>query len=228
MVDVITNYYQRIKAKRITSIAIACVFAISVVGTIGFGPQVMALVEPHITINMDPAQTTEPFQIKDDLGSEVFSINSDATISSANYADLVFKQESVVNVDGPAGDTVSNPLFLAKWQLTKQAGTTDSFKILPSTTLYGTGLRSSGTNAVVCEGFTSTDGINWNDFTPRISFQNSQFTNDADSASGIFMDEDELFFAIACYGGNAVGTIKEITFNGRIDLPLGYSIERIL
>ncbi len=204
------------------------ILAAGIIGLVAATPTIYAIVEPHITINMDPGQTTKPFEIKDDLGTEVFSVNPDATISSANYADLVFKQESAVNVDGPAGDTVSNPVFLAKWQLTKQAGTTDSFKILPSTTLYGTGLRSSGTNAVVCEGFTSTDGINWNDFTPRIIFQNNQFTNNADSASGIFIDEDELFFAIACYGGNAVGTIKEITFNGRIDLPLGYSIERVL
>jgi len=205
-------------------------FGILIVGFIGLvaaSPTIYAVVEPHITINMEPSQTTKPFEIKDDLGSEVFSVNPDATISSANYVDLVFKQESGVNVS--AGQNITNPIILAEWELTKQSGITNSFKTFSFTSLTATGLKSSGTFNVFCGAIVSEDGIDWRTSSLRVFFSTNQFTNKADT-SGFSMSKDDFFFALACWGAedDEVGVMKEITFNGRIHLPLGYSIERIL
>ncbi len=43
-------------------------------------PIAYGLVEPSIIINMEPSQTTKPLQIKDNLGTEVFSVDVDGTI----------------------------------------------------------------------------------------------------------------------------------------------------
>ena len=45
-----------------------------------FTPTIYAIVEPHITINMDPGQTTKPLQIKNSGGTEVFSVDVDGTL----------------------------------------------------------------------------------------------------------------------------------------------------
>lgn len=50
------------------------------IGLFAFGEQVMAIVEPHITINMDLGQTTKPFVINDNTGMEIFSVDTDGTI----------------------------------------------------------------------------------------------------------------------------------------------------
>ena len=56
------------------------ILAVGILGLIASSPTIYALVEPHITITMEPAQTTKPFQINDDQGTEVFSVDVDGTI----------------------------------------------------------------------------------------------------------------------------------------------------
>jgi len=203
-------------------------FGILIVGFIGLvsSPTIYAIVEPHITINMEPGQTTNPFQINDDQGTEIFSINPDSTFSTANYVDLVFKQESEVNVS--AGQNITNPVILATWKLTKQPGITDSVKTFSFASLTGTGLKSSGTFNVFCGTISSEDGINWFDSGVKLFFKTSQFTNRAESGTFSLFDTAS-FFGLACFGAenDEVGVMKELTFNGRIYLPLGYSIERV-
>ena len=85
-------------------------FGILVVGFIGIGaasPTIYAIVEPHITINMDPGQTTKPFQINDNLGTEIFSVDTDGTIfpSDGSGAGLTFASV-VKSVD----ETITNSI----------------------------------------------------------------------------------------------------------------------
>jgi len=76
-----------------------------VIGLVAFSPAIYALVEPHIIINMDPGQTTKPFQIKDNLGTVVFSVDTDGTIfpsdgsgaGSLVFAKVVKSVDEVVN-----------------------------------------------------------------------------------------------------------------------------------
>jgi len=53
------------------------VLAVAIVVSV---PIVYALVEPSIIINMDAGQTTKPLQIKDSVGTEVFSVDTTGTI----------------------------------------------------------------------------------------------------------------------------------------------------
>jgi len=59
------------------------IFTVIVVASIIASPFVYAAVEPHITINMELGQTTKPFVINDDTGTEVFSVDVDGTITGS-------------------------------------------------------------------------------------------------------------------------------------------------
>ena len=41
------------------------ILAAGIISLVASSPTIYAIVEPHITINMEPAQTTKPFEIKD-------------------------------------------------------------------------------------------------------------------------------------------------------------------
>jgi len=95
-------------------------------------PIVYGAIEPSIIINMDPSQTTKPLQIKDNLGTEVFSVDTDGTIfpatgglgnsslssgvSFSNMYELSFEQVAqetqIFNASGR-----DNFLQLAKWRI---------------------------------------------------------------------------------------------------------------
>jgi len=95
--------------------------AASVLGMLSFSEEVRAIVEPHITINMEPSQTTKPFVINDDTGTEVFSVDVDGTITPAGtttgsngLTSFEFFQKSPVTFFGDR----DNPFVFAKWRLT--------------------------------------------------------------------------------------------------------------
>ena len=99
-------------------------FGILIVGFIGLvaaSPTIYAIVEPHITIDMDPGQTTKPFVINDDTGSEVFSIDVDGTITpsgtttgTGGITSFEFFQKSPMTFFADRDD----PFVFAKWRLT--------------------------------------------------------------------------------------------------------------
>ncbi len=63
-------------------------------------PLVYAIVEPHIKITMDGAQTTKPIQIVDSQNNEVFSIDTDGTI----FPDPVLNKQVLADIN--TGKTV--------------------------------------------------------------------------------------------------------------------------
>jgi len=97
-------------------------FGILIVGFIGLvaaSPTIYAIVEPHITINMDPGQTTKPLVINDNTGTEVFSVDVDGTISpsgtgTGGITSFEFFQKSPVTFFADR----DNPFVFAKWRLT--------------------------------------------------------------------------------------------------------------
>lgn len=64
---------------------LVAIFAILAVISI---PIVYAVVEPSIILNMDSGQTTKPLQIKDNLGNEVFSVDTDGTVFPAQGGEV--------------------------------------------------------------------------------------------------------------------------------------------
>ena len=96
---------------------LACV----ILGVLVSSPTIYAIVEPHITITMDPGQTTKPLVINDDTGTEVFSVDVDGTISpsgatigTGDITSFEFFQKTPVTFFADR----DNPFVFAKWTLT--------------------------------------------------------------------------------------------------------------
>ena len=116
-------------------------FGILIVGFIGLvaaSPTIYAIVEPHITINMDPGQTTKPFVINDDTGTEVFSVDVDGTTTAGDLTAFEFFQKETLQF---TGDGISNRVTLAKWRLTWDL---DAASTIKKTTQFSNGAWISG------------------------------------------------------------------------------------
>ena len=105
-------------AENIKKLFLFTILSIGIISGVVLSPEIWAIVEPHITITMDPGQTTKPFVINDDSGSEVFSVDVDGTINptSAGTDGLT----SLEFYRGPAlqfNNIQTDPLVLAKWRL---------------------------------------------------------------------------------------------------------------
>ncbi len=111
---------KKINLNLVLVLAVASVIAI---------PIVYGAIEPSIIINMDAGQTTKPLQIKDNLGTEVFSVDTDGTIfpsgfgniplnsgTTSNTYELSFEQVAettqIFNASG-----IDNFLQLARWKI---------------------------------------------------------------------------------------------------------------
>jgi len=139
-----------------------------IIGLVASSPTIYAIVEPHITINMEPGQTTKPFQINDDQGTEVFSVDVDGTITPSGTGTngltaFEFFQKSPMTFFADR----DNPFVFAKWRLTwnLSAGTPQITIIknldIVSGEIRGLGVGGSGaagTGDLGVSGFTITDG----------------------------------------------------------------------
>ncbi len=67
-------------AENIKKLFLFTILSIGIISGVILSPEIWAIVEPHITITMEPGQTTKPLQIKDSSGTEVFSVDTDGTI----------------------------------------------------------------------------------------------------------------------------------------------------
>ena len=204
------------------------ILAAGIISLVASSPTIYALVEPHITINMEPAQTTKPFEIKDDLGSEVFSINPDGSLSSGNFVMLHFEQKGTITI--PQEASFNDPEILAEWRVVKDPGVSDGFIFISTGSILGQVKRVSGTSASVGFHFyISDDGIDWDD-RMSASTSSTTFTSRADLIAHTFPNIGNEFFA---FGGHTnapdtVGEVKDFAGTVVIMLPAGYSLERVL
>jgi len=72
------------------------ILSVGIISGVVLSPEIWAMIEPHITITMDPEQTTKPFQILDNFGDEVFSVDVDGTIFPPPPAPIDFGTEIVI------------------------------------------------------------------------------------------------------------------------------------
>ena len=77
------------------------ILSVGIISGVVLSPEIWAMIEPHITITMDPGQTTKPFQILDNLGDEVFSVDVDGTVFPSTSFSLTAGTEEIVlnNID---------------------------------------------------------------------------------------------------------------------------------
>lgn len=201
--------------------------ATAVIGIIALSPSIYAIVEPHITINMDPGQTTKPFIINDTAtNTEIFSVDADGSTKLGNIVNLNFGQQGVIQV--PSTASGSNPDTLAVWQIVKDPSVSDNYIVFVESTVIGNIRQVSGGGETAFGLFRSTDGITW------------QSVQVAPGSAGTFQAEfgnltfhepvlGAQFIAVGVYttSSSGVGEVKDISVTSAIDLPTGYSLERI-
>ena len=200
------------------------------IGFFAFGP-IYAIVEPHITITMDPGQTTKPFVINDDTGSEVFSVNPDGSFFAANVAQLHFGQNSEVSV--AAGDVLATPKILARWNIIHPAGEEAAKRVTWGSVLTAVGIRDSGSNTIRLVMLTSVDnGSTWSTSDHSVFGFGSSFSASQDTQEvAIFSfpnDLTDLAFAAISGDGATTGRWKEIESSVIIFLPSNYKVVRVV
>ena len=204
------------------------ILTVGIIGLVASSPTIYAIVEPHITINMDPGQTTKPFQINDDLGSEVFSVNPDGTFFASNTILIHTAKTDLFqysnNVDNGRGD------FFGIWQVTKQPGVENLGIITSSCGGQVEAHEISGTSSSKAGFFVSQDNeVSYTDFgsininsiplTLREMFpQNLGFPKDTTHiAIGLGFSDD----------GN-IGEARNFNFFCFLHLPEGFTVTRVI
>ncbi len=150
-------------------------------------PLVYAIVEPHIKITMDGAQTTKPFLIVDSQNNEVFSIDTDGTLFPDPTADIILNQASpdykyyveythedvIIYGTGSDNGDYNNWLVLAEYRidfnsLTENEGSGDTSTTYPAPIFIGGSFlngfvkSSSGTfDAEISVRWTRDGGATW-------------------------------------------------------------------
>jgi len=199
-----------------------------IIGLVASSPTIYAIVEPHITITMDPGQTTKPFVINDDTSTEVFSINPDGSFSASNVVMLHFEEKGVINV--PSGTLKSSPQLLAVWQLVKEPGISDN-KVFFSKSILSGQLRSvNGLGSAQFANYISTDGINWTtEGVINAGSSSTTFSPESRLRLNNFLFSDPQFFAFGLHtDADGIGEAKEISGTTTYILPAGHSLVRIL
>jgi len=170
------------------------VLAGTVIALFAFTPTIYALVEPHITINMDPGQTTKPFVINDDLGTEVFSIDVDGVISPPQATDDLKGIQVLSFEQGPEIETsnlgINNAVELAKWRIDfvtpPPLGENPAIRVIDA--YVSVQLKTTNTQANSQFGFaTSTDDTAWSKYVIRLGNQLS-FKGSLTDRQGVLFD----------------------------------------
>ena len=202
------------------------------IGLIVYSPTIYAIVEPHITINMDPGQTTKPFVINDTAtNTEVFSVNPDGSFFAANVAQLHFGQNSEVSV--AAGDVLATPKILARWNIIHPAGEEAAKPVNWGSVMTAVGTRDSGSSSIRLVMLTSVDnGSTWSTSSHSVIGFGSSFSDRQDRQEiAIFSfpgDLTDLAFAAINDNGATTGRWKEIESSVIIFLPSNYKVVKVV
>lgn len=204
-------------------------FAAGIVGLILSSPTIYAIVEPHITITMDPAQTTNPFQINDDQAEAVFAIDSNGVIISTGAPiQLLYEADGPINI--PSGIEFPAQIFLAKWEITKPVGALDTEILVFSNTNQAEMRRTSGIDSTFYTVLVSPDDVIYN---TQEGLGTSSDTYEAVFDGFASLDgypSNTRFIAIGVSNGDATtsGEIQNVKTYLEIMLPHGWTIERVL
>lgn len=213
------------QAENTKKLFIFSILTISIIGTfLIFSSEVMALVEPHITITMEPGQTTKPFQIKDDQGTDVFAVDVDGTITGST-SEMLVSSDTITTVS--ANKTQTNPLVLSKWQITKSRGIDLSPRLIEAA-LIGSGRVTSGTGFILLEFQRSTDDITYaTSFS--LSTNDSVFTQKLANANPFNLQNNVRFYRVVMYNTDGATTGEWESFKVWIEqmLPATYSMQKI-
>jgi len=202
--------------------------AIGSILSFAFSEEVRAIVEPHITIIMEPSQTTKPFQINDDQGTEVFSINPDGSFTAGNIVVMHFEQKGIITM--PLGFRSPALKELAVWKIVKDPAVADNNRIYSDLeVLTGLSKKTQGTSSIQFGIFSSPDGTTWNSEVGSGS-SGASFSTFFSSNHQFQLRTDAQFiaFGVRTFNDDTAGEFKDVSGTLIAILPVGYSIEKIL
>lgn len=100
---------------------LVAILSVGIISGVIVSPEIWAIVEPHITINMESGQTTKPFTINDVNGDAVFQVNTDSSLSTSAFEEINFASSLVSTV---VGETQNSPKLL--WHIDIQENGNES------------------------------------------------------------------------------------------------------
>jgi len=208
------------------------ILAGGIIGLVAFSPTIYALVEPHITINMEPAQTTKPFVINDDTSTEVFSVDADGVLSSQGLKVLSFEQGPVIETSNVG---INNAVELAKWRIdfASPPATGDKPPLRVVDAYVSGQIKTTNSASFAFFGFAiSTDDATWslkcNIGTSQLVFQGDFCVQDQDT---IFDDLTSVGYISVRLFTNSLPEpmqVKNAIANSIIVLPEGATITRVI
>jgi len=204
------------------------ILAGGILGLIASGPTIYAIVEPHITIIMEPGQITKPLQISDDQGTEVFSINPDGSFTAGNIVVMHFEQKGIITM--PLGFRSPALKELAVWKIVKDPAVADNNRIYSDLeVLTGLSKKTQGTSSIQFGIFSSPDGTTWNSEVGSGS-SGASFSTFFSSNHQFQLRTDAQFiaFGVRTFNDDTAGEFKDVSGTLIAILPVGYSIEKIL
>lgn len=196
------------------------IFAAGITGLIASSPTIYAIVEPHITITMDPGQTTKPLQINDDLGSEVFSVDVDGTISPnpSNEFSYVQTPPNTFITIGTA-NVQNNPVLIAHWGVDTVPAGRLHFTTHASQVISGEHQKLSGAGSIFVAWCISDDGgLTWDFDATSIGGNQIVVTLDFSTNAGVSVlggsDTDEVAICGWNTDGSTSGQVRNLSARG--------------
>jgi hypothetical protein len=204
--------------------SIAAVMVIAIIGS----PFVYAAVEPHIILVMDSAQTTAPFTIQDNGGTDLFSISSDGykTVEGGNDYYLRYVTSDTVSVaTGDIEDTDPQVLdaigFAGHVTETGDQGMT-YYEIR----FDGERIQDTGVGNVVFAFEGSADDITWYQIASCQTSTSSWTVCDTGYVEGYQGLTGWIYNRIVVYNddGATTGRFADINAQMKITVPAGWTV----
>jgi hypothetical protein len=206
--------------KQITLIGLGIIASILMV------PIVYAAVEPHIILVMDSAQTTNPFTIQNNAGTDVFVIDENGgDIIVQNTYRLRASGEGVTLVN--ATDTSTDPIVLAAVKFNTPPATETGLAAYTwiEHRMYAEMLVDSGT-WITFQTQRSTDDITWTDEAECTSGGLGTWVRCSDVWENFEADLD-IYYRIVVYSGDGIseGAIANYYAEMKMIMPPGYTVD---
>jgi len=222
---IILIYYIHI-SYNVKKLFLFAVLSVGMISVLALSPSIWAIVEPHITINMDPGQTTKPFTINDDSGTDVFSIGTDGSVNDLQV--MTFASDSTP-ITISILNTISNPVILAEWHIDRGTVTEPLLIISNDPVMVGLGKRDTGTGSIAVGWYSSNDGITWSS-RASTGFTFSTFRDWNTNTGEGFVQDNANYIALIAYNsdGNTSGQITDVSaFHGMV-IPKSFTLTRLI
>jgi len=202
------------------------ILSVGIISAVAFSPSIWAIIEPHITITMDPGQTTKPFTIIDDSSTDVFSIGTDGSVNDLQI--MTFSSDSTPIIISTS-NTINNPVILAEWHIDRGIVTEPLLLISNDPVAVGLGKRDSGTGSIAVGWYSSSDGVTWSS-RASTGFTFSTFRDWNTNTGEGFVQDNANYIALIAYNsdGNTSGQITDVSsFHGMV-IPKSFSLTRLI